>query len=381
MIDVVKKDSVLAPMLTVVTPILQLGGIASHAKAGVSHTVWGNGVIASEQNILRDWNDYHYPIQEKPLALTNTPENTGVVGIGVARLLQLCKPLDVPYCPQPETQAQHPNAPQQPDDIAALAQLEARDHSKQPETSVDLLVANARGAPNVANLTIVKAENKGAKELDDVYVALHLPLAQRLVYGSEDPKVTSIIVQLHHTKQMPEAKQRLSQLLKEQFPNEKLDIQEFSTLNPFYDQAVKMFSTIFAFISILISAIVLFTVSNTMSMAIVERTVEIGTLRSMGLRRKHIRQLFVTEGCILGITGVTIGIIAAILISITINKSGLTWLPPGQAIRVPLSVRVWGEPLMIMGSGVCLIVTTTLSAWFPAQRASKMNIVEALRYV
>ena len=52
---------------------------------------------------------------------------------------------------------------------------------------------------------------------------------------------------------------------------------------------------------LLIGAIVLFTVSNTMNTAVVERTVEIGTLRAIGLRRAGIRRLFVTEGALLGV--------------------------------------------------------------------------------
>ncbi len=64
-----------------------------------------------------------------------------------------------------------------------------------------------------------------------------------------------------------------------------------------------MFASIFGFISVLIGAIVLFTVTNTMSMAVVERTVEIGTLRAIGLRRGGIRAMFVSEGIVLGCFG------------------------------------------------------------------------------
>ncbi|MBV5331373.1 ABC transporter permease, partial [bacterium] len=71
---------------------------------------------------------------------------------------------------------------------------------------------------------------------------------------------------------------------------------DFRALNPSYVQTMQMFDTIFGFVFVLIGGIVLFTVSNTMNTTVVERTVEIGTLRAIGLRRGGIRQLFVTEG-------------------------------------------------------------------------------------
>src|SRR5579872_4534678 len=55
--DVVRADPVLAPMLTVVTPTLQLGGIAGNYAAGVSRTFVGSGVVVAEQNRMREWND------------------------------------------------------------------------------------------------------------------------------------------------------------------------------------------------------------------------------------------------------------------------------------------------------------------------------------
>jgi hypothetical protein len=56
---------------------------------------------------------------------------------------------------------------------------------------------------------------------------------------------------------------------------------------------------------------VLFTVGNTMSTAVIERTVEIGTLRAMGLRRGGIRRLFVCEGLLLGLVGAALGVLIA----------------------------------------------------------------------
>ena len=137
----------------------------------------------------------------------------------------------------------------------------------------------------------------------------------------------------------------------------------------------------FGFIATLIGVIVLFTVGNTMSMAVVERTTEIGTLRAIGQRRGGIRRLFVFEGSLLGLIGASLGVLCALLIAYLINHAGLTWTPPGYVYAYPLKVRIWGDLGLIFGSASGLVLVAIVSAWWPANRASKMLIVDALRHV
>jgi putative ABC transport system permease protein len=219
------------------------------------------------------------------------------------------------------------------------------------------------------------------KELDDVYVALHLAQAQHLVYGQGPPQATAIVLQLEHSDEIPRARARLQQLLDTTFKDEPLEIQDYMTLNPFYGQTLAMFAAIFGFIALLIGAIVLFTVSNTMSMAVVERTSEIGTLRAMGLRRGGIRGLFLWEGLVLGVVGALAGALAALVIAAILNHAGLTWTPPGRVEPVPLNIRVWGEGGFILINGIGLVIVAAVSALWPAGRAARLNIVDALRHV
>lgn len=379
-IEVVSNDPDLGSMLTVATPTLQIGGLAGNYAAGVSRTVIGTGVVVKDQNRLRQWNDYGSNRHPKPQPLTDTTEDAAVIGMGVARVLHLCEPLHVPNCFGPSAQ---PGAkgPKMPSDIAQLARTESQVAVPTGDTYIELLAANAGGAPNVSRLKVVKAEAQGAKELDDVYVSLHLSQAQRLVYGSGEPNATAVVLQLKHTWMMPDAEKRLEQILKINFPDAPLTIQRFETINPFYGQSISMFKAIFSFISILISAVVLFTVGNTMSMAVVERTVEIGTLRAIGLRRSGIRRIFICEGFLLGLIGIVAGLAIAILLALIINHSGLTWLPPGRIDKVPLTVRVWSETAMILTTAGGLIIVAVASALLPAARAAKLNIVDALRHV
>ena len=378
--DLVKTDPVLQPMLTMVTPKLNLGGIAGNFAAGVSKTVLASGVVVDDQNKMREWNDYGNLSYSHPLALTGTPSESAVIGTGVARLLQLCGPLKVPNCraPAPKPEA---TGRQAPEDITALSALEQPSEPRKRATHIELLAANDRGVPNVAALNVVKAENYGLKEMDDVFMELHLSQAQKLIFGGTAPQVTAIQLQLQHTSQLPQAMARLKVLLADSLKDAQLEVQDFATLVPIYGQTIEFFDSVFGFIATLIGVIVLFTVGNTMSMAVVERTVEIGTLRAMGLRRGGIRRLFMVEGMLLGTLGALLGVLITLGVASLINHSGLTWTPPGYVYAYPLHVRVWGNPQLIVGSAVGLVLVAIVSAWWPANRASKLAIVDALRHV
>jgi putative ABC transport system permease protein len=382
-IDVVKNDAVLAPLLEVATPTLQFGAIAGNFSASVSRTVYVTGVVVEDQNRMRQWNDYGLRILSRRLSLSGSAPDTAVIGTGVARVLQLCAALVVPDCAAESTQPE-PQAPGLPADIAALSDGDKASAVDSPNTGsprIEILATNARGAPNVAAVSVLRAEFQGIKELDDVYVGLHLSQAQKLVFGAAPPQVTAIALQLQHTSDMPAAQRRLDELLETTLKDEPLGVIDYETLNPFYGQTLAMFAAIFGFISVLIGAIVLFTVSNTMSMAVVERTAEIGTLRAIGLRRRGIRAMFVSEGVVLGCFGAGLGIAAALGLAWVINHLGLTWIPPGRIEPVPLAVRLAGETAMMLGSAVGLVIVAALSAILPAARAARMNIVDALRHV
>lgn len=379
----IKQDSVLAPMLAVVTPTLQFGGIAGNFSASVSRTVFVKGMVVHEQNRMREWNDYGQRILASQLPLSGTAPDTAVVGTGVARALQLCASLNVPDC-TPEAESKDVAGAALPDDVAALANLDKPPPMKGQDNGrprIEILATNARGAPNVTTVSVLGAEFQGVKEFDDVYVGLHLPQAQKLIFGAAPPQVTAIVLQLHHTSQILPARQRLEELAKTLLKEQPLGVVDYETLNPFYGQTLSMFTAIFGFIAVLIGAIVLFTVTNTMSMAVVERTAEIGTLRAIGLRRSGIRAMFVAEGVLLGCFGAVLGIGTALGLAWMVNHLGLTWIPPGRIEPVALAVSLIGEHALMLTSAIGLIVVAALSALIPAARASHMNIVDALRHV
>jgi putative ABC transport system permease protein len=127
--------------------------------------------------------------------------------------------------------------------------------------------------------------------------------------------------------------------------------------------------------------IVLFTVANTMSMSVMERTNEIGTARAMGTRRSRIRWQFLIEGAMLGIAGATLGFLLASVLAAFINGAGLTWTPPGQAAPVPLRLLTGGVAPLLLGTWLGLVLMATIAALVPANRGARMPVVDALRHV
>ncbi len=378
-VEAIRRDAALAPMLAVVTPTLQLGGIAGNFSAGISRSVVATGLVVEERDRMLQWNDYGMVSYAQPLALAGTGEDAVVVGIGVARKLQLCAAPGMPDC-SPAVGRQSGGA-DAPADIVALS---AQERKAQPTAAahnrIEMLAATARGAPNVAGLSVVRANNLGVKAIDDMYMAMHLSQAQKLIYGAGRPEATAIVVQLRHTAQMAVARARLQTLLDDEFGDQALEVLDFQTLNPIYGQTDEFMASMFGFIALLIGVIVLFTIGNTMGTAVMERTVEIGTLRAMGLRRGGIRRLFMCEALLLGAIGSAVGLLGALAVSWLINRSGWSWTPPGYSYAYLVLVRVWQDLPLLAGSVAGMIGVTVASAWWPARRAARLMIVDALRH-
>jgi putative ABC transport system permease protein len=380
------SDPVLRPMINVMTPTQSLLGIAGNfsGENDASKTFIGVGLIPSGRDRMRRWDEFGtgatFPADPR---LSDHDETRGLIGFGLARILGLCGPLGLQSCPSiptPAATSSEKGVSRVNEDLGELAR---RDTSgADPPSSaphIELLAATAGGAPNVVSLTVGGAEPQGVKELDDNYIAMPLALAQQLVYGRGEHKVTGIVLQFHRSEDLPAARARLMTLIRNNHLD--LDVRDFGELTPFYGQAVRLFSAIFLFIALVMGVIVLFAVVNTMTMNVMERTNEIGTVRAMGVRRGGIRSQFIAEGFLIGAIGASVGAALAFLIAAIVNHDGLTWVPPGNANPVPLHVAVTSSPGLVIGAWVGLVLIATIAALVPANSAARLSVVDALRHV
>jgi len=378
-IKAVGNDSALRSWISVITPVLHVGGIAGNYDENSSQGFSGVGVVPAQQIALRNWDGFelnNHVAENYPLAANEM--NRGYIGEGLAKILSLCDELTIADCQDAKNA---PASGKANADIVSIADLVEADQGAIPQfgTSVDLLASSANGAPNIVSLPLVGFQQQSQKALDDRFVAMPLSAAQSLIYGRGEKRVSSIVVQLKQSELMEAAVTRLQQLMVEKGLN--LEIKKLDEFSPFYGRVLKMFGTIFGFISLVISMVVLFTIINTMTMSVMERYGEIGTLRSMGLRRWGVRRQFVMEGSLLGVFGSTLGLALAVLIVYLVNQVGLTWTPPSSSGPQLLTLQLTRNPLLIAGVWSALLIVPMLASLVPASKAAKLPIVDALRHV
>jgi putative ABC transport system permease protein len=150
-----------------------------------------------------------------------------------------------------------------------------------------------------------------------------------------------------------------------QFPNAKA-----ATRQKFIDNQISGLSSVLNILYVLLALSVvvsLFGIVNTLVLTVFERTREIGMLRAIGMTRRQVRRMIRHESVITALigaaVGIALGIVLAALLIARVDFIVLS-LPVGQLI-------VFAAAAILVG---------IIAAIFPARRASRLNVLEALQY-
>lgn len=128
----------------------------------------------------------------------------------------------------------------------------------------------------------------------------------------------------------------------------------------------------------LIIVVAIFNIVGTMLMIVLERTSSIGVLKAIGITKKKILQIFFVQGVFLGLLGITIGCILALVLSYLQLKFNLITLPSSIYFisTVPISIDIENY-LIVAGIG---LVLSLLASLIPSYVASRMNIITSIRF-
>jgi putative ABC transport system permease protein len=238
-----------------------------------------------------------------------------------------------------------------------------------------LMTTTVTGSLNAMDFQVVGTFMTGVKEYDDRALKIPLGGAQYLL---NTQKIEKLLVMLNKTEETGAVLSDLTSLAeRERWP---LEFKSWSDLATFYHQVVLIFNGIFGFIGIIVFIIVVLSVANTIMMNIFERTREIGTLMAIGTKRRRVWAMFLLEGMMIGLIGGVAGILCGILAGQIINYANIQ-LPPPPGYTAGYQLRILLKPSILVGNFFLCVVTATLSSIYPALRASRLNIVDALGHI
>ncbi len=238
-----------------------------------------------------------------------------------------------------------------------------------------LLASNDDGIMNAVDVVVQGKFRSVSTEYDDRAMMMHIEKAQELL-GIDS--VESIVLLLSDTKLLPDVVESIEQQSATQGLN--LEYTTWDKLATFYHKVVKLYDGMFVFINVVIVMIVLISVTNTMMIAVMERTGEIGTIRALGTQRSSVIWQFICEGGVLSFLSALLGILLGVAVASYINSIGIMMSPPpGSSRGFPLRIEFVPMTWFITVSGVVLVAL--IASYFPARNASRKNIVDALRYV
>lgn len=255
-------------------------------------------------------------------------------------------------------------------------------------TAQAFLSLGAHDAAVDANTATARGWKLGDRIVMRSRVGHVVPFTIRAIFDSEQGAMTGFFVSLAGYRQLVSttvlepiqilakssqgvaasiAATRLDQALTAQYP-----LAEARTLDEFIGNIEKQLNTIVYLFYALLSVSVLislFGIVNTLVLSIFERTREIGMLQAIGQTQWQLRWMIVDESVITAVIGTVMGVIAglmlAFLISLGLRDQGVTF-------SVPL--------IQLVTLVVLAVLAGMLAAIFPARRAARLDVLEALHY-
>lgn len=237
-----------------------------------------------------------------------------------------------------------------------------------------LLVSTFYGGINAMDFEIAGIISNGIKEFDDKIIRLKLNEAQELL-GTD--KVERVIALLNKTEETDMAYNLLDKSLAPQG----IELRKWDNMADYYQKVKTVYQNIFAFLKTIILIVIVLSIMNTMMMSVMERVSEIGTLRSLGTSRSGILLLFINEGLVLGVVGGVFAIILGIGCAFLINLMGGIYMPPPPGHTTGYMILIQIVPSVLRFTFLLSIVSAILSSIFPAIKAARLKVVDAIRHV
>ena len=252
-------------------------------------------------------------------------------------------------------------------EVLLAVDLASRLNTKVGEV-LTLLSTTSDGVLNAIDVQVKGIVSLGVPELDKRMLWAHLFTSQELLMNQ---KVSSAAIYLYNTEDTDIIKKEVEDNFSQNAVHTWLD-EAF-----FYKKVRSLYDRIFNTLGIILIIITFLAVFNTLSMTVVERTREIGTLAAIGTHKNEILRIFILEATLIGLFSSMIGVIVSWITSIVVLFLEIPMPPPpGRSDSYPFIIDFSLE--ISIYTIIAITTASIIAAWLAARRGVKKTIVEAL---
>lgn len=238
--------------------------------------------------------------------------------------------------------------------------------------TIVLLATTRAGGVNAVEARVRGLFSTVTKAYDDYALRAQIGLAQELVHASGAHKW---LVLLDETEATSETLARLRPRLEAHG----LEVVPWFQLADFYNKTAALFKRQVGFVKLIIAVIVILSISNVLTMSVMERTWEIGTALALGANRAQVMQCFVGEGLLVGLAGGGFGAILGTAAAGVISAIGIS-MPPAPGMGRGYTAEIAVSWSLTADAVLLAFATAFLASLYPAWKAANLPIVDALRH-
>lgn len=226
--------------------------------------------------------------------------------------------------------------------------------------------------PEIIQFHIAGIYQTGVDMFDDLLVLMERDYA-RALFNIPPPKASQIDIQVNDLEQIDLVDEKINNALPFPYFTETI-YQRYSNIFAWINLQEQTIPFVIA-VMIIVAA---FNLIGTVLMMVLERTKDIGILKTMGASNKSIRSIFLMEGLIVGLTGLFFGI----LISLLFYWLQATWqiIPLPEETYYMSSAPVEPHMLDFLIVSAVTMLLCALASWIPARVAARMNPLSVITY-
>ncbi len=238
-------------------------------------------------------------------------------------------------------------------------------------SAAGLRVGDFGSMPNAMNFRVAGYFETGIYDYDANVAFIGIPQAQKLFEMGN--KVSGIQLKLEDMDQAAQVAEVIKAELKYPY-----------YVETWFDVNKNLFSWMqfekwIAFIVLsLIIVVAAFNIVSTLIMVVLEKTREIGILKSMGSTNTSVMKIFILQGLVAGLLGTAIGLTLGLALCWAQQEFKFFSLPADVYIISALPILM--KPLDFIGVALAAVFLSFIATVYPAYRAAKLEPVRAIRY-